>query len=176
MLFKLEEGRDYVAFPPGVTKDEAETLINRGKKRKVKISGVIALGVIIVITIMLMILNDKSIAPVAPIGVLIFGLSLMKFYNSSVELFGGILFRKRLRRYEAAGKLVWVPVGLKVYTDAICKRMGMPVAPPELFSYDMRSSCEVAVAYRQLSKKERRQLSEQLRMQIAALIDGFVAT
>jgi len=176
MLLKLEGNNGYAAFPVGTTKDDAEALVNPGKKRVVKISGLIVLGVIVAITILLMTLNERSIAPVAPIGVLIFGLALMHFYNASVELFGKRFLHRRLRRHEAAGKLVWVPVGLKVYVDLICQRNGMAAAPPEVFSYDMPAARKTATAYRRLSRREKRQLSEQLRQQIAALIDGAVAS
>jgi hypothetical protein len=174
LLFRLEESGDYVAFPVGVTQDEAEALVNRGQKKKVKASGMIAIAVITAITIMLLLIIQDAITPIAPIAVLIFGLSLLKFYNSTVELVGRRLHHRRLRRLEETGKLVWVLKGLKLRADKVCELRGVPV-PTELFSYDMPAARSLAVLYRRLKKLKDRQQSVPLREQLDALITNKIA-
>ncbi|HEV2403606.1 MAG TPA: hypothetical protein VGS08_05405 [Candidatus Saccharimonadales bacterium] len=172
MLFRLEEG-DYVAFPEGVEESKAKILLGRSKK--IKKSGLIAIAIITTTTILLLVVTRHAIAPIAPIGVLIFGLALLKFYNSTVELFGGIRFRRRLSRYEAEGTLVWVPAGLKIRADVICRLRKIPV-PHDLFSYDMPAASSLAVLYRTLRTKRKLRSSIQLREQLDALIDNRIAS
>ncbi|HXH26847.1 MAG TPA: hypothetical protein VNG90_03045 [Candidatus Acidoferrum sp.] len=171
MLLKLEEG-DYIALPPGADERQAQKLLGRNKK--IRISGLIAIAVITAVTIMLLVITQHAIAPIEPIGVLVFGLSLLKFYNDSVEFFGGLRLRRRLRRFETEGKLVWVPVGLKIRADAACRQKKTPVQG-DLFSYDMTAARSLAVLYRGLGNNKKRQGSAELREQLDTLIDNRIA-
>ena len=170
MLLQLEGG-DYIALPPGVDEQHGDKLLGRNKK--VKVSGLIVLAIITAITVMLLVITQRAITPIEPIGVLIFGMSLMKFYNDSVEFFDSSHLRRRLRHYEDQGKLVWVPAGLKIRADAVCRQKKIPVHS-DLFSYDFVAARNLAVLYRGLGNKAR-QDSTELRERLDTLIDSRIA-